>query len=53
MTFAIQDAMDRAQRHGWELADIADHRVVLWHRRSRWGVCITTDGMGHVVIYCV
>jgi hypothetical protein len=49
----IQGAVDRARRHGWTvwLVSERDHAVIMEHQRSAWGICITTDGAGHLVIY--
>ena len=53
MSSDIQAAVDRAQRHGWTvwLVSQRDHAVIMERRGTYWSICITTDGMGHVVIY--
>jgi hypothetical protein len=53
ISWDIQAAVDRARRHGWFVCETCSdpHRVIMARLGTAWGACITTDGMGHVVIY--
>ena len=48
----LQDAVNRARRHGWTiwLVSERDHAVIMERKGTYWSICITTDGMGQVVI---